>query len=159
MQGLHCNEPADKQINIVPLTLRMIPFDRLQKVIESEKSFNVNLHGSLIIQAMLEFNKPIKIINSLLNMELDDLRKLFCDTKGCHIMDSFMASQFVGEKSREKLIRKLQVSINLHLGGQGYSLDLKSQLNENHTPSFLTLFNPKNKNYEFLSPKPYIHKY
>jgi len=67
-----------------------------------------NLHGSLILQAMLKFNKPIKIVNSLLNMGIDELLQLLNDPKGSRILDAFLDSEYVGEKSREKLYKKLK---------------------------------------------------
>ncbi|KAH0948178.1 hypothetical protein HN011_012308 [Eciton burchellii] len=67
-----------------------------------------NLHGSLILQAMLKFNKPIKIVNSLLNMSTAELLQLFNDPKGSRILDAFLDSEYIGEKSREKLYKKLK---------------------------------------------------
>lgn len=58
---------------------------------------------------MLEFNKPIKMVNSILNMEPNELKNLFSDPKGSHIIDTFMQSMTVGEKSREKLIYRMMV--------------------------------------------------
>ncbi|EZA57354.1 hypothetical protein DMN91_002656 [Ooceraea biroi] len=68
----------------------------------------LNLHGSLITQAMLKFNKPIVIVKSLLQMSNEELSRLFDDPKGSRILDAFMDSEYVGEKSREKLCKKLQ---------------------------------------------------
>ncbi|CAL1678177.1 unnamed protein product [Lasius platythorax] len=67
----------------------------------------LNLHGSLMIQAILNFNKPIKIANSLLEMNNEELLQLFSDPKGSRILDAFMDSKYIGEKSREKLYKKL----------------------------------------------------
>lgn len=90
-----------------------MPTDSLEKD-------KLNLHGTLTIQLMLEFNKPIKIVNSILNMDGNELKNLFLNTMGSHIVDSFVTSAFVGEKSREKLVRKMKVSSmfikNLFLG-------------------------------------------
>ena len=72
--------------------------------------FAIHHIGSQIVQTLLHFSKPIKIVQSLLDMEMGALRDLFCDLKGSHIMDAFASSQFVGEKSREKLFNKLKVS-------------------------------------------------
>ncbi|GLV36333.1 uncharacterized protein CBL_08827 [Carabus blaptoides fortunei] len=106
MNALHCSQPVDRQNAFVSCVMRLVPYERLETV--QQQHYFVNLHGSFILQVMLEFNKPIKIINSILNMEGNDLKNLFCDSKGSHIMDSYMKSQYVGEKSREKLIRKMQ---------------------------------------------------
>jgi len=69
---------------------------------------SLNLHGSLILQAMLKFNKPIKIVNSLLNMSTDELLRLLNDPKGSRVLDAFLDSEYVGEKSRDKLYKKLK---------------------------------------------------
>ena len=81
------------------------------EVTEKEDNFNVNLHGSVIFQQILQFNKPIKFVQCLLDLKPQDLATIFSDTKGSHIADSYMKSKFIGEKSREKLIRHLEVII------------------------------------------------
>lgn len=83
----------------------------LKKAGEGDQpKISTTLHGSLIIQAMLKFNKPIKIINSILEMEKAELADLFDDPKGSRIMDAFMESEYVGEKSRERLAKSLRGS-------------------------------------------------
>lgn len=66
------------------------------------------LHGSLILQHIFQFNKPIKIIQSLLDMKPQDIANIFCDQKGSRIADAYLESKFIGEKSREKLIKHLE---------------------------------------------------
>lgn len=81
-----------------------------QLKVESNSSpppLSLHLHGSLIVQAILKFNKPIKAVNSLLEMNNEELLQLFSDPKGSRILDAFMDSKYVGEKSREKLFKKL----------------------------------------------------
>lgn len=74
----------------------------------TDEERSLNLHGSLILQAMLKFNKPIKIVNSLLQMSAEELSRLLNDQKGSWILDAFMDSEYVGEKSREKLYKNLK---------------------------------------------------
>ncbi|XP_022913742.2 nucleolar protein 9 [Onthophagus taurus] len=111
MKSLHCSESEDKEKSFIICLCKLINYETLQNTkttnLEKEK---LNLHGTLILQNILEFNKPIKIINLILDMELGDLKGLFSNTMGSHIVDSFMKSKFIGEKSRERLIRKLQGS-------------------------------------------------
>ncbi|KAL7052009.1 hypothetical protein ACKWTF_004726 [Chironomus riparius] len=78
------------------------------KVIEEKTEVDVHLHGSLILQHILKFNKPIKIIQNLLDMKPQHLSDIFCHPKGSRIADSFLESKFIGEKSREKLIKHLE---------------------------------------------------
>lgn len=66
------------------------------------------LHGSLITQAILNFKKPIKLVNSILAMSNEQLLRLFDDAMGSHILDAFMDSKYIGEKSREKLHKILR---------------------------------------------------
>ncbi|KAK9305037.1 hypothetical protein QLX08_003737 [Tetragonisca angustula] len=68
----------------------------------------ISLHGSLIVQAILKFNKPIKIVNSLLETDVEKVAQIFEDPKGSRIVDAFMDSKYIGEKSREKLAKKLK---------------------------------------------------
>ncbi|XP_020284054.1 nucleolar protein 9 [Pseudomyrmex gracilis] len=68
----------------------------------------LTLHGSLITQAILNFNKPIKLVNSILAMNNEQLLRLFDNAMGSHILDAFMDSKYIGEKSREKLHKVLR---------------------------------------------------
>ena len=115
METFHCFDPEARQTHIVKLVSRLITFEIAmedEKKIEdvTKTPFAIHHIGSQIVQTLLHFSKPIKIVQSLLDMEMGALRDLFCDLKGSHIMDAFASSQFVGEKSREKLFNKLKVS-------------------------------------------------
>jgi hypothetical protein len=48
-------------------------------------------------------------VTSLLSLDGVRLRNLFCDVKGAHIADVFLKSQNIGEKSRDALVKNLQV--------------------------------------------------
>lgn len=107
MKALHCIEPKERQSFLCPLTLSLVTYEEQTK---SNKLY-IHLNGSLILQTLLCFNKPIQAVNSLLDMNTGDLKTVLTDPKGCHVMDAFMKSEFVGEKSRDKVIKKLQVSL------------------------------------------------
>lgn len=111
---MDCLQPEERQKDFVLCVSRLIPYEKnieiSNKNLEKEK---LSLHGTLIVQLVLEFNKPIKVINSVLSMESEDVKKLFSNTMGSHIVDSFVKSNFVGEKSRERLIKKLQVRVDI----------------------------------------------
>lgn len=100
LRALECEKSPQHTIqcitNLMPL-----------KVIENQTEIDVHLHGSLIIQHILKFNKPIKIVQNLLDMKPHHLSDIFCHQKGSRIADSFLESKFIGEKSREKLIKHL----------------------------------------------------
>lgn len=51
-----------------------------------------------------------QIINSILEMKQNSLVLILCNPKGSHIADAFFESEFVGEKSKEKFIKVLEVS-------------------------------------------------
>lgn len=104
MSALNCSEPSENQLKIVPCLLKLTPYTP-----NTNETIQVTLHGSVLVQHLLEFNKPIQIVNSLLAMEPEQLKVVFSDPKGCHILDSYMKSQYVGERSREKMIYKLKV--------------------------------------------------
>jgi len=100
--ALHCEEHMDL---FADLLVKMVTREALA---EEDAEFPTNLHGSLALQELLEFNKPIKVVNSLLAMEPAKLRQLLSDPKGSHITDKFVESATIGEKSREALVKRLQ---------------------------------------------------
>lgn len=101
--ALDCVQPKEKSDKFALLTLKLKPY----KVAIEDKSNFVHLHGAVILQTMLQFNKPIKLVQCILDMKNSDLVEIFCSPKGSHVVDAFMQSKFVGEKSREKLIRHM----------------------------------------------------
>lgn len=111
MQALQCNEPEERQNDFVLCMSRLTPYEKNKEISnENLQKEKLNLHGTLMLQTMLEFNKPIKIITSILSMDAEVVKNLFSNSMGSHIVDSFVKSESVGEKSREKLIQKLAVS-------------------------------------------------
>lgn len=108
MKAHNCYDPEERQNSIVLALCKFSKFEDLSKNKEVDlQKINLNLHGTLIVELILTFNKPIKIINSLLNMDKNDLKNLFSNRMGSHIADSYMNSEFVGEKSRDKLVKKM----------------------------------------------------
>ncbi|SPP73140.1 nucleolar protein 9 [Drosophila guanche] len=83
--------------------IKLKPFE----VLASDESGFVHLHGSLIAQHVLQFNKPIFLVNCILDLPAAQLAQIFNTPNGSHIVDAFMQSKFIGEKSRERLIRQL----------------------------------------------------
>lgn len=101
--ALDCLQPKEKSDKFALLTLKLKPYS----VAKEDKTNFIHIHGAVILQAMLKFNKPIKLVQCILDMKNEELAEIFCSPKGSHIVDAFMESQFVGEKSREKLIRHM----------------------------------------------------
>lgn len=71
-------------------------------------SKDIHLHGSVVVQNMLKFQKPIKIVQNLLEMKSFELANIFCDSKGSRVADAFMESKSIGEKNREKLVKHIE---------------------------------------------------
>lgn len=110
LKTLHC-EVNEKQHLIVTCVVSLKTFDQLENLKDKKEDDSkslTSLHGSLIVQAILNFNKPIKMVNSLLETDVEDLVRLFEDPKGSRIVDAYMDSKYIGEKSREKLGKKLK---------------------------------------------------
>ncbi|XP_067000622.2 nucleolar protein 9 [Anabrus simplex] len=103
MKALHCSDA--EQNSLAYLVLGLVKHEDWKP---NKEELSVQLNGSVLLQTMLKFNKPIKIVNSLMEMSASELKNIFCDPKGSHIMDAYMMSEYVGEKSRERMVRKLQ---------------------------------------------------
>ncbi|XP_076297056.1 nucleolar protein 9 [Lasioglossum baleicum] len=108
LKALHC-EANDRQPKVVLCIASLKTWEQLNDLQkENSPKLFINLHGSLTVQAVLKFNKPIKLVNSLLETNGEDLLNLFSDPKGSRIVDAFMSSKYIGEKSREKFAKKLR---------------------------------------------------
>lgn len=103
---LRC-EKSNPPVSFFICVTKLKPSD----VCAKDESGFVHLHGSLITQQIFAFNKPIKFIQNMLEVKNDTLVKIFCDPKGSHIVDAFVKSKFVGEQSKLKLVKHLEVSI------------------------------------------------
>eukprot|EP00092_Neocalanus_flemingeri_P033062 GFUD01035956.1.p1 GENE.GFUD01035956.1~~GFUD01035956.1.p1 ORF type:complete len:644 (-),score=270.85 GFUD01035956.1:12-1943(-) len=100
--ALHC---SDSQDQLASCLAHMVTKDTMA---EEGKVFSVHLHGSLALQQLLLFSKPIKVVRSLLAMAPSQLASLLADPRGSHIADNFMTSKTIGEKSREGLVKALK---------------------------------------------------
>lgn len=110
METFHCFTPETRQIKIVPLVSRLITYEVAEQPADDQPAFKCHIIGSQIVQTLLHFGKPIKIVQSLLEMDTSQLRDLLSDPFGSRIVDAFFSAEFVGEKSHDKLIQKLQGS-------------------------------------------------
>ncbi|XP_061514384.1 nucleolar protein 9 [Anopheles gambiae] len=112
LDALHCVEVAPtKMINAV---LHLLPAN-----VTPSTAPKIHLHGSLILQAILDFNKPIKFVTALLEMPNDRLAEILSEPAGSFVANAFVTGRFVGEKSREKLVRHLegqyaQLTLSVH---------------------------------------------
>lgn len=108
MKALHCLEPEERRNSFILCLSRLDTFENNEAISnENLQKERLNLHGTLILQELLNYNKPILIVNGILSLEAEVLQNLFSNTMGSHIVDSFVKGSFVGEKSREKLVRRM----------------------------------------------------
>lgn len=109
MKTLGLDNSGESQLQIVPVVATLQSYEKVVELRKKEGAkLPVHLHGSIVLQAMLNFNKPIKIVNSMLAMQAKELVEILSDPKGSRVLDAFMDSKFIGEKSREKLAKNLQ---------------------------------------------------
>lgn len=101
--ALDCNQPKEKSDKFALCVLKLKPYN----VFVEDKSNFVHIHGAVILQNMLHFNKPIKLVQCILDTSNENLAEIFCSPKGSHVVDAFIESKSVGGKSREKLVRHL----------------------------------------------------
>ncbi|KAH8279121.1 hypothetical protein KR026_002010 [Drosophila bipectinata] len=101
--ALHVTGDKEKSKMFFTCLIKLKPFE----IIGTDESSSVHLHGSLIAQHLLQFNKPIFLVNCILDLPASQLAQVFNTPNGSHIVDAFMQSKFIGEKSRERLIRQL----------------------------------------------------
>jgi len=109
MKSLHCYEPSQYQAKIAQLLVSLSTRESYSEHGESEGNpAAVNLNGTKVLQELLNFSKPIKVVSSMLACDPAYLRSLLSDPRGCYITDAFMNSSTIGEKSRDGLIKALQ---------------------------------------------------
>jgi len=104
MKALHCYE---HQNHLATLLARMVTREMYEEEKGDKEKFPIHMQGSLILQEMIHFQKPIKIVNSLLSMSSNEVATLFCDPRGSHVADSFAKAKGIGEKSRIAVMKHL----------------------------------------------------
>ncbi|CAH2986842.1 unnamed protein product [Chilo suppressalis] len=87
--------------------LRLLPKEKID-LTTLDKEYFIHVHGSVILQTILQFQRPAKAVNSLLELSSDELMVILADAKGSHVADAFCSSTCVGVKARDKLIWKLK---------------------------------------------------
>ncbi|XP_025202371.1 nucleolar protein 9 [Melanaphis sacchari] len=103
-ESLKCKEETEDGITV----LILLGLKVVDNINDLSKELLINTHGSMIVQNILKFNKPIKMVNNLNNLNTERLVDLLCNVKGSYIADAYFESAFIGERSREKLIWKLK---------------------------------------------------
>ncbi|CAG4968955.1 unnamed protein product [Colias eurytheme] len=104
-KALKCSD-TENQKHFAIQCLRLAPLGGNIEVVT--QGFFIHIHGSVILQTLLDFQRPTKPVQSLLELQTDSLLYIFSEAKGCHVADAFCKGQFVGVKARDKLIWKLK---------------------------------------------------
>ncbi|GFR87396.1 nucleolar protein 9-like [Elysia marginata] len=134
MGAFHCVEPEDRQRKVVPLLASLQTYEvfydtsekRSEKTDEEKTASstpllkNVNIHGSLILQELLQFQRTQVVASSLVNLTAPEIAGLCCDRCGSHVIDVFFTSRTVLEKNKVAMLKKLQGSfINIACNKNG----------------------------------------
>ncbi|CAK1543645.1 unnamed protein product [Leptosia nina] len=104
-KSLNCSE-GENQKHFAIQCLRLAPLGG--NISASTEGFFIHIHGSVIVQTMLDFQRPTKTVQSILEQQPETLLYIFSEAKGCHVADALFKGRFVGVKARDKLIWKLK---------------------------------------------------
>ncbi|XP_028169857.1 nucleolar protein 9 [Ostrinia furnacalis] len=104
--ALECSTEAGQKYFSVAC-LRLLPLSRLDTS-QLHEDYFIHVHGSVMLQSILEFQRPAKAVNSLLELSAEELLVVLQDAKGSHVADAFCRSACVGGKARDKLVWRLK---------------------------------------------------
>lgn len=104
--ALKCTEEG-RQKYFPIACLRLVPIDRIE-LDKLDQEYFINVHGSVILQTILNFQRPGRAAGALLELPAEQLLVVLRDAKGCHVADALCTGPFVGVKARDKLIWKLK---------------------------------------------------
>ena len=70
----------------------------------------MNYHGTMLLKVLFDFQKPSKLVKSLLSLSLEEVLILANDPMGSHAVEAFLKSKSVPSDDKNILIQKLQVT-------------------------------------------------
>lgn len=70
----------------------------------------MNYHGAMLLKVLFDFQKPSKLVKSLLSLSLEEVLILANDPMGSHAVEAFLKSRSVPSDDKNILIQKLQVT-------------------------------------------------
>lgn len=100
MSAYYLAEPRRKQY-LVPLMLFTDPAKR------GEKSTDVWLHGSLMLQYIFRYKNTYDVSKSFLVLDRDESITVATDKSGSHVVESFLQSETVPNVSKNEFVHKL----------------------------------------------------
>ena len=69
----------------------------------------MNYHGAMLLKVLFDFQKPSKLVKSLLSLSLEEVLILANDPMGSHAVEAFLKSRSVPSDDKNILFQKLQV--------------------------------------------------
>ena len=70
----------------------------------------MNYHGAMLLKVLFDFQKPSKLVKSLLSLSLEEVLILANDPMGSHAVEAFLKSRSVPSDDKNILIQKLEVT-------------------------------------------------
>ena len=70
----------------------------------------MNYHGAMLLKVLFDFQKPSKLVKSLLSLSLEEVLILANDPMGSHAVEAFLKSKSVPSDDKNILIQKFQVT-------------------------------------------------
>ncbi|XP_061407708.1 LOW QUALITY PROTEIN: nucleolar protein 9 [Lethenteron reissneri] len=109
LAAFHCAEKSRRKSCALPFAC-LVTWDMLygESGTEQPESFEVNYHGSVLLQVLLGFSEPALVSSSLLGLPSAQLSALCCCAAGSHVIDAFMGSGTVSRKHKGKLLQQLK---------------------------------------------------
>lgn len=100
MAAYYIDDPKKKQY-LVPLMLFTDPSKG------KDKSRDVWLHGSLMLQYIFRYKNTYDVSKSFLVLDLDESLRVATDKSGSHVVESFLQSETVPVVSKNEFVHKL----------------------------------------------------
>ncbi|XP_013404032.1 nucleolar protein 9 [Lingula anatina] len=135
MKAFHCYSPVERQMKFMSLVTSLTTYEVFFKIEGSDEQDNpqeessstsipmlteVNYHGSLLVQHLLKYGNPRLLVSSFLDLKPTELQVLACNASGSHIVEAFLHSPTIGEKSQDVLYGRLKghyVALACHRNG------------------------------------------
>ncbi|XP_037085448.1 nucleolar protein 9-like [Pollicipes pollicipes] len=101
-------ESAERAPQLAPCVLYRTTWTEFQRLQGRLASVEIAMDGSLLLQAMLKFSKPTKLITSFLSLRADQLVAVLQSPAGSHVIDALVTSQHMGDKGKTRLLEILK---------------------------------------------------
>lgn len=106
LNAFHCTD-MEKRASFVSLLATMRTFDSFFDNNESGKIENVEYHGSVLLQTLLNFKNVGILVKSMSSIPVSNIVAMACNSSGSHFVDSFLASKKLKFKNKKEIIEKV----------------------------------------------------